>query len=66
VCRGAVDFWGETCSATRRRVVVLKERDVEKGQYRQRGEQVFENLTGSNGDDKDEREGSRAGRRPPF
>ena len=36
VCRGAVDVWGETCSATRRRVVVLKERDVEKGQYRQR------------------------------
>jgi hypothetical protein len=36
----------------RRRVVVLKERDVEKGQYRQRGERVFENLTGSNGDGK--------------
>jgi hypothetical protein len=27
----------ETCSATRRRVVVLKERDVEKGLSRQRG-----------------------------
>jgi hypothetical protein len=26
-----------------------------------RGERAFENLTGSNGDDKDEREGSRAG-----
>jgi hypothetical protein len=46
--------------------VVLKERDVEKGQYRQRGERAFENLTSSNGDDKDEREESRAGRRPLF
>jgi len=60
------NLWGETCSATRRRVVVLKERDVEKGLYLQRGGRVFENLTSSNGDKKDEREGSRAGRRPPF
>jgi hypothetical protein len=48
-------LWGETCSATRRRVVVLKERDVEKGLYRQRGGGVFENLTSSNGDEKDEK-----------
>jgi hypothetical protein len=27
---------------------------------------VFENLTSLNGDEKDEREGSRAGRRPPI
>jgi hypothetical protein len=40
--------------------VVLKERDVE------RGERVFENLTGSNGDEQDEREGCRAERRPTF
>jgi hypothetical protein len=59
VCRGAVGFVGETCSAARRRVVVLKERDVEKGQ---RGGRVFENLTSSNGEEKDERGGSKAGR----
>jgi hypothetical protein len=59
-------LWGETCSATRRRVVVLKERDVEKGLYRQRGGRVFENLTNLNGDEKDEKEGSKAGRQPSF
>jgi hypothetical protein len=59
-------LWGETCSATRRTVVVLKERDVGKGLHRQRGGRVLENLTSSNGDEKDERERSRAGRRPPF
>jgi hypothetical protein len=58
-------LWDETCSTTRRRVVVLKERDVENGLYRQRGGRVFENLTSLNGDEKDERERSRAGRRPP-
>jgi hypothetical protein len=48
--------------------VVLKERDVDKGLYRQRGGRgrVFENLTSSNGDEKDERGGSKAGRRPLF
>ena len=46
--------------------MVLKERDVEKGLYGQRGGRVFENLTSSNGDEKDEREQSRAGMRPPF
>jgi hypothetical protein len=45
----------ENCSATRRRVVVLKERDVEKGLYRQRDGRVFENLTSSDGDEKGER-----------
>jgi hypothetical protein len=46
--------------------VVLKERDVEKGLHRQRGRRVFENLTGSNGDEKDESAGSKAGRRPSL
>jgi hypothetical protein len=54
-------LWGETCSATRRRVVVLKERDVEKGLHRQRGGRVFENLTNSNSDEKDEKGGAKLG-----
>jgi hypothetical protein len=59
-------LWGETCSATRRRVVVLKESDVEKGLNPQRGRWVFDNLTGSNVDEKDKREVRRAGRWLPF
>ena len=41
--------------------MVLKEGDVEKSLYRQKGGQVFENLTSSNGDEKNEREEAKLG-----